>query len=173
MAQSKMDGLRKLFVDQLKDIYWVEKELVKTMPKMSKKASANKLVDALTEHHSVTEEQVNRLESVFSAVDVKPRGKKCEGMSGILSEGEEMMKETESGSVMDAAIIAASQKVEHYEIATYGTLSTWAQILNEEEAVTLLNEILEEEKKADKKLTKVASSINMEAAEETENVSAE
>src|SRR5690625_3552399 len=107
MAQSKMDGLRKLFVDQLKDIYWVEKELVKTMPKMSKKASANKLVDALTEHHSETEEQVNRLESVFSAVDVKPRGKKCEGMAGVVSEGEEMMRERERSTVVEAAIIAA------------------------------------------------------------------
>src|SRR5690625_7627135 len=119
MAQSKMDGLRKLFVDQLKDIYWVEKELVKTMPKMSKRASANQLVVALTEHHSETEEQVNRLESVFSAVDVKPRGEKCEGMSGMLSEGEEMMKETESESVMDDAFIEASEKDDDYEIAVY------------------------------------------------------
>lgn len=160
-------GLRELFVDELKDIYWAEKALTKAIPKMIKNATSPELVEALTNHLDETEEQVKRLEEVFSSIDEKVAAKKCEAMAGLIKEGEEIMKETEKGVVRDAAIILAGQKVEHYEIATYGTLCAFAKVLGEEEAKDLLGETLSEEKNADETLTQVAeSSINLEAHEQ-------
>lgn len=158
-------GLRELFENELKDIYWAEKALTKAIPKMIKNATSEELVDALNDHLSVTEEQVTRLDEVFEAIGVKAQGKKCEAMAGLIKEAEELMSETEKGVVRDAAIILASQKVEHYEIATYGTLVSFARILGEDQVVSMLEDTLAEEKEADEKLTEIAeASINMEAA---------
>jgi len=159
-------GLRDLFGDSLKDIYWAEKALTKAIPKMIKNATAEELVSALTDHLEVTRNHVTRLEEVFTSVGVKAQAKKCEAMEGLVKEGEEIMQSTEAGAVRDAGIIAAAQKVEHYEIATYGTLCAFAKILGESEAKDLLAETLNEEKEADEKLTEVAeTSINIEASE--------
>ena len=163
------EGLRELFVDSLKDIYWAEKALVKALPKMAKNATTEKLVMAIEEHIAVTEEQVTRLEQVFESIGEKASAKKCEAMDGLITEGEDMLKETEPGPVRDAAIISASQKIEHYEIATYGTLAAFARTLGEDEAVSLLEATLAEEKDADKTLTEAAyNDINFEAAAEDE-----
>jgi ferritin-like metal-binding protein YciE len=162
-------GLRDLFEDSLKDIYWAEKALTKALPKMSKNATSEDLVAAIDEHLEVTKEQVSRLEEVFRLLDKKPTAKKCEAMEGLIKEGESIMEDTEEGVVRDAGIIAAAQKVEHYEIATYGTLVAHAKILGLDEAAEILETTLDEEKEADGTLTKVAeSSINIEAAEEEE-----
>lgn len=166
---SAAEDLRELMVDSLKDIYWAEKALTKALPKMAKNAETDKLVQAIEEHLTVTEGQVTRLEEVFQALGEKATAKKCEAMDGLIKEGEEMLKETEPGPVRDAAIISASQKIEHYEIATYGTLVAFAKTLGEEEAAALLEETLAEEKEADVTLTEAAyNSINFEAAEESE-----
>lgn len=159
-------GLRELMEDGLKDIYWAEKALVKALPKMIKNATSEELIDALTEHLSVTEQQVERVEQVFKAIGSKPSAKKCEAMEGLIKEGEDIMKSTESGVVRDAGIIAAAQKVEHYEIASYGTLRSFAEILGEDEAAQLLQETLDEEFEADNILTTCSQSINVEASEE-------
>ncbi len=157
-------GLRALFVDGLKDIYFAEKTLVTAIPKMVKNATSPELVEALTGHLHVTKEHVTRLEKVFAAVGEKPEAKKCEAIVGLVKEAEEIMSSTEKGMVRDAGIILAGQKVEHYEIATYGTLRTFAKTLGENEASALLQETLDEEKEADKKLTEIAESfVNEEA----------
>jgi ferritin-like metal-binding protein YciE len=159
-------GLRELFEAQLKDIYWAEKALTKALPKMAKKASTEELQDALQDHLTVTEEQIVRLEQVFQLMEIKPQAKKCEAMAGLIKEAEEIMSETESGVVRDAGIISAGQKVEHYEIATYGTLCAFAKTLGEFESADLLEQTLNEEKEADVTLSGIAeSSINIEAAE--------
>jgi len=159
--------LGKLFEDSLKDIYWAEKALTKALPKMIKNASSQELVDALENHLSETEEHVRRAEEVFKVIGKEPKTKKCEAMEGLIKEAEEIMKENDEGVMRDAGIILAGQKVEHYEIATYGTLRTFAQTLGLDDAVTLLDQTLEEEKNADQKLTEVAeSAINIEAAHE-------
>ena len=163
------DKLRELFVDGLKDIYWAEKALTKALPKMIKNASAEELTEALTNHLGETEGQVTRLEDVFASIDEKAVAKKCEAMAGLIKEAEEIMEECEEGGMCDAGIIAAGQKVEHYEIATYGTLRAFAEILGYEEAAGLLQETLDEEKAADEKLTEVTSKvvlINEEGEEE-------
>jgi len=169
-AAAKSDvatGLRDLFEDSLKDIYWAEKALTKAIPKMMKKATSEELVAALTEHLEVTKTQVARVEEVFALLGVKAQAKKCPAMEGLVKEGEEIMESTEEGVVRDAGIIAASQKIEHYEIATYGTLCAFAKILNESDVAELLLETLNEEKQADDKLSEVAeASINIEAANE-------
>jgi len=158
-------GLRDLFEDELKDIYWAEKALIKALPKMIKNTTSEELATALKEHLAITEEQVRRLEQVFEYIGTKAQANKCEAMEGLIKEAEEIMESTEKGVVRDAGIISARQKVEHYEIATYGTLRAFAKILGEDDAVSLLEEILNEEKEADEKLTEVAeSSINIEAA---------
>ena len=163
---SAADGLRELFVDSLKDIYWAEKALVKALPKMAKNATSENLITAINDHLAVTKEQVTRLEQVFEIVGEKATAKKCDAMEGLIEEGKGILEETELGVVRDAGIIAASQKIEHYEIATYGTLRQFAETLGFEEAATLLEESLDEEKGADKKLTEVAvNAINVEAAE--------
>ena len=159
-------GLNSLFEDSLKDIYWAEKALTKAIPKMIKNATSEELLAALKDHLEVTKNQVSRLEQVFQLIDKPAKAKKCEAMDGLIKEAEGIMEETEIGVVRDAGIIAAGQKVEHYEIATYGTLCSFAKILGENEAADLLMETLNEEKDADAKLSEVAeSSINLEAAE--------
>lgn len=162
-------GLKSLFEDSLKDIYWAEKALTKALPKMLKNATSAELQTAISEHIEVTKGQVQRLDQVFELLGKPARAKKCEAMEGLVKEGESIMEETEVGVVRDAGIIAASQKIEHYEIATYGTLCAFAKILGEDEAAALLQETLDEEKAADQTLTQVAeSSINIQAAEEDE-----
>lgn len=166
---SAAEGLRELFVDSLKDIYWAEKALIKALPKMAKNATSENLVKALKDHLAVTEEQAARLEKVFSLVGEKAVAKKCDAMEGLIKEGESIMEETEKGPVRDAGIIAASQKIEHYEIATYGTLAAFAVTLGEDDAVLLLEKTLAEEKEADVLLTEAAyNTINFDAAEEDE-----
>jgi ferritin-like metal-binding protein YciE len=158
------DGLRELFEAELKDIYWAENALLKALPKMIKNASSDELISALEDHLSVTEEQINRLDQVFEILEVKAQGKKCEAMAGLIKEAEEIMKNTKKGDVRDAGIISAAQKVEHYEIASYGTLRTFALTLEEYDAADLLEETLQEEKDADITLTEIAeASINAEA----------
>ncbi len=164
---SAADGLRELFTDMCKDIYWAEKALLKALPKMSKNATSDELRKAIDEHTAVTEEQVARVEKVFELLGKKAVAKKCEAMDGLIKEGEEIMQETEPGPVRDAGIIAGSQKIEHYEIASYGTMVAFAKTLGEDEIVSLLEETLAEEKEADQLLTENAyNSINFEAAEE-------
>jgi len=161
---STAKNLRDLFVDELKDIYWAEKALTKAIPKMIKKATSQELVGALDKHLSETEEHVARLEEVFASINEKASAKKCEAMSGLIEEAGQIMEETEDGSVRDAGIISAAQKVEHYEIATYGTLYSFANTLGEKKAASLLQQTLKEEKAADQKLTDIATSfINSDA----------
>ena len=160
-------ALDELFEEQLKDIYWAEKALTKAIPKMAEKATSSELAEALYSHLEETEEHVTRLEKVFEIINQKAVAKKCEAMDGLIKEGDSIVEETEAGMVRDAGIIAGCQKIEHYEIATYGTLRQFAETLGLSEAVTLLEETLEEEKGADEKLTEVAvSAVNIEAAEE-------
>lgn len=164
---SAANGLRELFIDSLKDIYWAEKALTKALPKMAKNATSQNLIDAINDHLAVTEEQVKRLEEVFNIVGEKASAKKCEAMEGLIKEGEGILEETESGPVRDAGIIAASQKIEHYEIATYGTLTAFAETLGEDEVAGLLSQTLDEEKEADAILSDTAyNSINFDAAED-------
>jgi ferritin-like metal-binding protein YciE len=159
--------LLKLFEDSLKDIYWAEKALTKAIPKMVKKATSDELVNALENHLEETEGQVEKVEQVFEIIGKKPVAKKCAAMDGLIKEAEEIMKDSEEGAMRDAGIIAAAQKVEHYEMATYGTLRTFAQTLGLTDAAQILENILDEEKNADETLTSVAeSTINIQAAEE-------
>lgn len=163
-------GLTELFEDGLKDIYWAEKALTKALPLMAKNATSPELKDAITNHLTETEEQIVRLEQVFESMGKKASAKKCDAMAGLIEEGKGILEETELGVVRDAGIIAASQKIEHYEIATYGTLRQFAETLGFTEAASLLELTLDEEKGADKKLTEVAvNAINVEAAEEDQN----
>ena len=159
--------LMKLFEDELKDIYWAEKALSKAIPKMVKNATSTDLIDALENHLSETQNQITRLEKVFDSIDKKAVAKKCEAMDGLIKEGTEIMEECEEGAMCDAGIISAAQKIEHYEIASYGTLRQFAETLDLTEAVDLLEQTLEEEKAADQKLTEVAvSAVNVKAAEQ-------
>ncbi|MET0943776.1 MAG: ferritin-like domain-containing protein [Flavobacterium sp.] len=159
-------GLTELFEDGLKDIYWAEKALTKALPKMAKNATSPELIDALNNHLTETEGQISRLEQVFELAGQKATAKKCDAMAGLIEEGNGILEETEIGVVRDAGIIAACQKIEHYEIATYGTLRQFAETLGMEEAASLLEQTLEEEKAADKALTIVAvNAVNFEAAE--------
>jgi len=159
-------GLTELFEDGLKDIYWAEKALTKALPKMAKNASSPELIDALNNHLTETEGQISRLEQVFELAGQKAVAKKCDAMAGLIEEGNGILEETEIGVVRDAGIIAACQKIEHYEIVTYGTLRQFAETLGMEEAASLLEQTLEEEKAADKALTIVAvNAVNFEAAE--------
>lgn len=158
------DQLKDFMVDGLKDLYWAEKALVKSLPKMSKNATSKNLKAAIDGHLKETKGQVTRLESAFKALKLKPEAVKCDAMDGLLKEAEGILEETEPGAVRDAAIIAAAQKVEHYEIASYGTLATYAKLLKQKEVLTLLLETLKQEKTCDKDLTKLAKSeINLKA----------
>jgi len=160
------ENLHELFVDELKDIYDAEKQLTKALPKMAKAADSEELRAGFEEHLEITRMQVNRLEEVFKSLGIAARGKPCEGMKGLIEEGQEMMQELEQGPTLDAALIASAQKVEHYEIASYGTLATFAEILGMQDAKDLLGQTLEEEKEADERLTQVAGQINFEAEAE-------
>jgi ferritin-like metal-binding protein YciE len=161
---SKMSTLEDLFVDFLKDLYSAEKQLVKALPKMAKAAQASDLQKAFQDHLKQTEGHVERLDQIFSDLEASPRGKKCVGMEGLIEEGNEIMQEEAEPDVMDAGLIAAAQKVEHYEIASYGTARAWAQQLGYDKAARLLQETLDEEGEANKKLTAIAEShVNMQA----------
>ena len=163
-------ALRELFVDGIKDIYWAEKKLVTTLPKMARAACSPELKDALTDHLEATREHVNRLEQVFELLGEKAVSKKCDAMEGILKEGSLIVEETEEGTATrDVGIILASQKVEHYEIATYGGLAQLAETLGLGDVKNLLGQTLREEKEADELLSEVAEeSVNYEAAVEME-----
>lgn len=160
--------LQKLFVDGLKDIYWAEKHLTKALPKLMKAATSDQLRQNFEEHRMVTEQQIGRVEQVFQLLGVKPIAKKCEAMEGLTREADTIVSETQKGTMSrDAGLILAAQKVEHYEIASYGGLAQLASTLGLEEAKNLLGQTLQEEKDTDERLTQIAvSSINIEAEKE-------
>ena len=160
----QMESLQDLFVDQLKDLYNAEGQLVKALPKMAKAASNPQLQAAFTEHLAQTREHVERLEQVFNTLGESPKGKKCKAMEGLIEEGKDMMDEDAEPEVMDAGLIAAAQRVEHYEIAGYGCVRTYARLLGNNEAARLLQKTLDEEGQTDKKLTDLAERlINVQA----------
>jgi len=161
--------LEKFFSDELKDIYWAEKHLVRALGKMKKAATTEELQTAIGEHINQTEEHVNRLERVFEILGKKPQAKKCEAMEGLVKEGETVVEDTEDGSMTrDAGIIVSAQKVEHYEIAAYGSLAQLAITMGQDEIAEIFSQTLEEEKQTDQKLTEIAeNSINWEAERET------
>jgi ferritin-like metal-binding protein YciE len=161
-----METLHDLFTDEMKDMFSAETQLTKALPRMAKNATNPQLKRAFEQHLKETEEHVRRIERLAAELDIKPRGKKCMGMEGLIEEGKEVMNEAKDPDVMDAGLIGAAQKVEHYEIAGYGTARTYAQLLGNEEAARLLQETLDEEGETDKKLTALAESlINVEAAQ--------
>jgi ferritin-like metal-binding protein YciE len=160
----ELASLQDLFVEQLKDLYNAENQIIKALPKMIKKASAQELKDAFQEHLDVTKGQVERLEQVFESMGEKATGKTCKAMKGIIEEAKESMEEDAEPEVLDAALIADAQRVEHYEIAGYGTVRSYAELLGNKEAARLLQETLDEEGEADKKLTSLAETlINVQA----------
>jgi ferritin-like metal-binding protein YciE len=157
------NALKVLYIDELRDIYNAENQLVKALPKMAKASTSDDLRVGFEEHLEQTKGHVQRLEQIFAELDEKPTGKKCKGMEGLVQEGKEMIDEQE-GEVLDAGLISAAQRVEHYEIAAYGCVRTYANLLGETDAAELLNQTLEEEKETDKKLTSLAEKINVEAS---------
>ena len=164
---SNMESLADVMRDELKDIYDAEKQLTKALPKLAKKASNAELRQALEQHLQETEVHVERLEQIFEKLGMPAKGKKCEGMKHLIDEGNDMIADAEDDATRDAVMIASAQKVEHYEIASYGTLRTWANLLGKNDAAELLEETLEEEKSADQKLTTIAESgVNVAAAAE-------
>lgn len=161
----KIQSLEDLFVHELRDMYSAENQLIKALPKVAKNAGSSELKEALEQHLEETKHQAERLEQIFEQLDARAKGKKCHGMEGLIEEGKELMEEDAEEPVMDAGIIAACQKVEHYEMAAYGTLRTWAQQLGHDDIAATLQEILDEEKAADEKLNQIAQSmVNQEAA---------
>ncbi len=161
---AKIKTLHDLFVHELRDLYSAEKQLLKALPKMAKAATHEELKEGFEQHLAQTEEHVARLEQIFEKMDVSSRGEKCAAMEGLVEEGKKIMEEEMPDNVLDAALIAAAQRVEHYEIAGYGTAKTFAEILGEDEAADLLEQTLEEEKETDVKLTELAeSTINADA----------
>src|SRR5215207_2837079 len=156
-------NLEEVFVHELRDILDAERQLTKALPKMAKATSSEKLRAAFEEHLEVTEQHVNRLEQVFAGMNKAARGKHCMGMEGLIKEGEQLIKEEEPSAALDAALICAAQKVEHYEIAAYGSLATYAELLEMNEAKELLATTLNEEKNTDETLTEIASSLNLAA----------
>jgi ferritin-like metal-binding protein YciE len=157
--------LNALFLDTLKDIYYAEKQIYKSLPKMAKAAQSDQLRSAFEKHHDETEGHIERLEQVFELIGKPARGKKCDAIEGILDEGKEVMEEYEDTPALDAGLLAAAQAVEHYEISRYGTLKAWAGKLGMKDAVKLLDDTLAEEKKTDDTLTKIAvTAVNAEAA---------
>jgi ferritin-like metal-binding protein YciE len=163
----KLESLKDLYVAELQDVYDAETQITKALPKMAKAASTPELQAAFHEHLRQTEQQISRLEQIFSGHGLPARGKTCKGMQGLIEEGQEMMKEKADPSVMDAALISAAQKVEHYEIASYGTLRTFANLLGLQQDVQLLQTTLDEEGNTDKKLTMLAERlVNPDAANE-------
>lgn len=164
----KENTLRELFVDELRDLYDAENRLVKALPKLAKAANLDELRDGFETHLAQTKQHVERLKRIMTNMDEKPTGKKCAGMIGIIQEGDEVMDEDFEGSVMDAALISAAQRAEHYEIAAYGCVHTWAKELGEGEAADLLEKTLNEEKETDAKLTEIAEQVNASANSEGE-----
>jgi ferritin-like metal-binding protein YciE len=156
-------GLKELYIDELKDLYSAENQLVKALPKMAKAASSDELRQGFEQHLEQTKGHVQRLEKIFQALGESPRGKTCKGMQGLIEEGSEATEENYEDTVMDAALIGAAQRVEHYEIAGYGTVRSMAETLGENNHVSLLEETLEEEKETDEKLTELAEQINTQA----------
>jgi ferritin-like metal-binding protein YciE len=158
-----MESLQELYIHGLKDLYSAEKQIIKALPKMAKAASSEELRAGFEEHLRQTEEQVERLEQIFEELEVSPRGKKCVGMEGLIEEGKELIEEDPDPEVLDAGLIAAAQHIEHYEIAGYGCVRTYAELLGYDDAAKLLQQTLDEEGETDKKLTALAENINVEA----------
>lgn len=161
--------LQALYLNELKDLYNAEQQLVKALPKMAKNAETESLSEAFTNHLEETKNHVTRLEQIFQSMGESPKGKKCVGMEGIVEEGGETIEEYE-GSVLDAALISAAQRVEHYEIAAYGSVCAYAELLHRTEDLGLLKETLEEEKRADEKLTELSETVNQSALERESEV---
>jgi ferritin-like metal-binding protein YciE len=161
----KLENLKKLYVEQMKDLYSAEKQIIEALPKMAKAASSADLRRAFQEHLDQTKGHVERLDRIFQDLDYKPTGKRCKGMQGLIEEGEELIRDKEmDDQVRDAGLIAAAQRVEHYEIAGYGTVRTYAQMMNRADDARILQQTLNEEGMADEKLTRLATgSINVEA----------
>ena len=159
----KMETLRALYIEELKDLYSAETQITKALPKLAETATNSALRQAFESHLEETRNHVTRLEQIFERLGESPKGKTCEGMKGLIKEGDEMASEDGDTDVIDAGLISAAQRVEHYEMAGYGSVRTYAELLGEKEAVRLLSETLEEEKAADTKLTQVARRINVEA----------
>ncbi len=165
-----MDSLKDLYIDELKDLYNAENQLLKALPKMAKKASAPELKSAFQEHLEVTKKHIERLETIFSALGEKPTGKTCKAMKGLVEEGKEVIEEDGDPSVLDAALIGAGQRVEHYEMAGYGVVRTFANQLGENKAADMLQRTLNEEGEADKKLSALAEEIiNVQAGDAEES----
>jgi ferritin-like metal-binding protein YciE len=165
----KITTLEEAYVEQLRDIYSAETQLVKALPKMAKAANDEELKNGFEEHLEQTKEHVSRLEEIFEELDEKPTGKKCAAMAGLVADGQETISEDATPEVKDAMLIAAAQRIEHYEIAAYGTVKTFANLLGHEDAAKILEETLQEEVDTDEKLTQAAESINMEAAKGEES----
>lgn len=165
----KVSNLQELLVDELKDLYNAEQQLVKTLPKMAKSANSDELRTAFEEHLEQTKGHVERLDRAFESLNVATRGKKCLGMEGLINEGKELLETEMPEAVLDAGIIGAAQKVEHYEIAAYGTARRHAELLDLDDVVELLNQTLEEEKETDERLTEIAETINVEAEQPGES----
>ena len=163
------EGLKELYIDELKDLYSAENQLVKALPKMAKAANSEDLREGFEAHLEQTKEHVQRLEQIFNSLEESPKGKKCAGMEGLVKEGSEAIEEDFEGAVMDAALIGAAQRVEHYEIAAYGTVCEFAKVLGEREHASLLEQTLEEEKETDEKLSKLAKDINAQAHDSSED----
>jgi len=155
------DSLRELYVDELRDLYSAEKQLTKALPKIAKAATSGDLRMGFEQHLEQTKGHVERLEEIFGLLEERPGGKKCVGMEGLVKEGSEVMEEDISDDAMDAALIAAAQRVEHYEIAAYGTVAAYADLLGESEHASLLRQTLDEEKETDRKLTELSQDINV------------
>jgi ferritin-like metal-binding protein YciE len=161
----RKNSLQQLYVDELKDLYSAETQMVRALPKLAKASSSAELRQAFEEHLRQTSEHVSRLEEIFELLGEKPGGKKCLGMEGLVKEGGETMKEEYDGPLMDAALIGAAQRVEHYEIAGYGTVRAFAELLGENDHLALIEQTLQEEKQADDKLTQLADQINSQSAQ--------
>jgi len=161
----KLESLKELFVEELKDLYSAENQILKALPKMIKKASSKQLKSGFEEHLEQTRGHVERLEKIFEQLDESPRGKKCKGMEGIITDGAELMEADAEPEVMDAGLIAAAQRVEHYEMAGYGCVRNYARVLGHSNFVQLLETTLNEEKETDAKLTRLAENVNVEAKE--------
>lgn len=157
--------LKELYIDELRDLYDAENQLVKALPKMAAKAGSEQLRSGIEEHLEQTKNHAKRIEQIFESLGEPAKGKKCKGMQGIVAEGKEVLREDYEGALMDSAIIGAAQRVEHYEIGVYGTVREFAKLLGESEAASLLSKTLEEEKETDRKLTSLAAEINAQALE--------
>lgn len=159
----KIETLRELLIDELQDLHSAEQQIIKALPKMIKASHNPSLKQVFENHLEETKNHMTRLEQIFKRMNESPKGKTCEGMKGLLKEGEERIKDGGEAEVLDAGIISAAQRIEHYEIAAYGSARTYAELLGDQDAVRLLNQTLEEEKAADSKLNQVARTVNVEA----------